>query len=315
MRVEKPYMGKCINVMTQVLWTRDSSLLQGFTIQNAYTELRQGSKNAVMVVRNRMAYSQTLKKTLVARTVATTIVSEPPPGTSLWAGEDGQHNPHTPKLTVRQRHEKLFEELDLSGLDWWPLGLADAAHWLLAEYHEVFSLEPVDLGCTHSTKHTIKVMDDTPFKDWFRQIPLPLVGEVQNHLREMLSKCMVYCNSIGQEERWRLTILYWPLLPKCMHKKGLLPPAEDSGGMGDQVGTGHFLCLNLKWGFWQIKREEALKQYTAFTVGSLGVLQMWPHPFGLCNMLAMFQRLMQTCLSKLNLIDSLIYLEDIIIFL
>ena len=78
---------------------------------------------------------------------------------------DEPQDPHTPKLTVRQRHGKLFDELDLSGLDSWPLGLVDAAHWLLAKYHDVFSLDPVELGCTHSMKHTIKVTDDTPFKE------------------------------------------------------------------------------------------------------------------------------------------------------
>ena len=30
-------------------------------------------------------------------------------------------------------------------------------------------------------------MDDTPFKDRFRWIPLPLVEEVWNHLQEMLA--------------------------------------------------------------------------------------------------------------------------------
>ena len=55
----------------------------------------------------------------------------------------------------------LFEELDLSGLDSWHLELADAGCQLLAKYHNVFSLEPVELGCTHSTKHAIMVTDDT----------------------------------------------------------------------------------------------------------------------------------------------------------
>ena len=50
---------------------KDGFLPQGLTIQNMYTELRQGSKKAVVVVRNSMAYSQTLqKKTPVARVVA-----------------------------------------------------------------------------------------------------------------------------------------------------------------------------------------------------------------------------------------------------
>ena len=38
-------------------------------------------------------------------------------------------------------------------------------------------------------------------------------------------------------------------------------------------------------------------------------------PFGLCNALVMFQRLMQNCLSELNLIYCLIYLDDLVIFL
>ena len=81
------------------------------------------------------------------------------------------------------------------------------------------------------------------------------------------------------------------------------------------VGVGHFLCLDLKLGFWQIKMEEESKQYTTFTVGNLGFFECDHMPFGLCNMLATFQRLMQNCLSELSLIYCLIYLDDIIFFL
>ena len=72
---------------------------------------------------------------------------------------------HTPKLMIRQRCSKLFDTLDLSGLDTWAPELADEAHQLLAEYRDVFSLDPAVLGCTHSTEHTIKVTDDTLFKE------------------------------------------------------------------------------------------------------------------------------------------------------
>ena len=61
--------------------------------------------------------------------------------------------------------------------------------------------------------------------------------------------------------------------------------------------------------------EEASKQYTAFTVGNLGFFECNHMPFGLCNVLATFQRLMQNCLGKLNLIYCLIYLDDLIVFL
>ena len=77
-RAERAHTRGHINVMTQALWTGDGSLLQGLTIQNMYMEFRQGSKNAVAVVRNSTAYPQTLqKKTLVARAVDATPVQGP----------------------------------------------------------------------------------------------------------------------------------------------------------------------------------------------------------------------------------------------
>ena len=111
-------------------------------------------------------------------------------------------NSPTPVLTVRQRCGKLFYELDLSGLDSWTLELVDAAHKLLAKYHDLFSLDPAELGCTHSTEHIIKVTDNTPFKEQFRLIPPPMVEEVRNHLKEMLESGTIrpsqsaWCNAV-----------------------------------------------------------------------------------------------------------------------
>ena len=122
----------------------------------------------------------------MARVVSTLPVPEPPKSESLLGRDDTHPDLWCPKLMVRQRHSKLFDELDLSGLDSWAPELAAAACWLLAEYHDIFSLDPAELGCTHSMEHTIKVTDDTPFKEQFRQIPLLMVEEVRNHLREML---------------------------------------------------------------------------------------------------------------------------------
>ena len=73
--------------------------------------------------------------------------------TNLLEGEEETHTPQTPRLSVRQRQGKLVEELNMSGLESWPLELADPAQSLLAEYHDVFSLEPSELGCTQSTEH------------------------------------------------------------------------------------------------------------------------------------------------------------------
>ena len=60
MKTGEAYLGECINVMVQALWTQDGTLPPGLTIQNTYTELRKGSKKAVVVVQNNTAYPQTL---------------------------------------------------------------------------------------------------------------------------------------------------------------------------------------------------------------------------------------------------------------
>ena len=91
-------------------------------------------------------------------------VPEPPKPKSLQVQDDMCPDLHTPKLMIRQRCGKLFDELDLCGFNSWAPELADEACQLLAEYHDVFSLDLAELGCTHSTEHTIKVTDVTPFK-------------------------------------------------------------------------------------------------------------------------------------------------------
>ena len=96
-------------------------------------------------------------------------------------------------------------------------------------------------------------------------------------------------------------------------KKDSYPLPRIQEALESLVGTGHFSCLDLKSRFWQM--EEALKQYTTFTVGNLGFFKCDQMPFGLCNAPATFQWLMQNCMGELNLIYCLIYLDDLIVFL
>ena len=185
--------------------------------------------------------------------------------------------PIPPGLTVRQRHGKLFDKLDLSGLDSWTPELADTACQLLAEYHDVFSLDPAELGCTHSMEHMIKVTDDTPFKEWFRWIPPLLVEEGRKHLQEILESGAIR----PSQSAWYNTVVLvqkkdgglWFCIDFChlnAHtKKDSYPLPRIQEVLESLVGAGHFSCLDLKSGFWQIKMEEASKQYTTFTVGNL----------------------------------------------
>ena len=72
--------------------------------------------------------------------------------------------------------------------------------------------------------------------------------------------------------------------------------------------------MDLKSGFWQVKMAEESRQYTAFTVGSMGIYEFLRMPYSLCNTPATFQRLMQNCLGELNLTYTLIYLDDMIVY-
>ena len=169
MKMMEAYLGEQLNMMVQALYVQDGTLPPGLTMQNTYTELRKGSKKAVVVVWNHTTYPQTLwKKTLVARAIPMQLLPETPEPESLPIPEEACPDPQTPKFTIRQRHDKLFDELDLSSLDSWVPKLADKACRLLAEYHDIFSLDLTELGCTHLTEHTIRVTDDTPFKECFR---------------------------------------------------------------------------------------------------------------------------------------------------
>ena len=187
-------------------------------------------------------------------------------------------DPETSKLTIRQRRGKLFDELDLSGLDLWAPEMADKACQLLAEYHDIFLLDQAELGCTHSTEHAIKVTDDTPFKEHFRRIPPLMVDEVRNHLREMLESGAIRpsqsacCNAVVLVRK-KDGGLQFCIDFRCLNarmKKDSYPLPQIQEALESLVGTNHFSCLDLKSGFWQIRMDKALKQYTAFTVGNLG---------------------------------------------
>ena len=133
-----------LNVMIHALQAEEGSLSQGVMIQNAYTEMCNGSKNVAVIVRNSIVYPQTLKKILMARVVAANQVSELQVQSGMIDALDEAQGIQTQMLTTEQRQEKLFEKLDLTGLGSWPPELVDSTHWLLAEYQKIFSLEPCE---------------------------------------------------------------------------------------------------------------------------------------------------------------------------
>ena len=79
-------------------------------------------------------------------------------------------------------------------------------------------------------------------------------------------------------------------------------------------GTDWFMSLDLKLGYWQVRMKEECKAYTAFTVSPLGLNECEHMPFGLTNVPATFQHIMEMCLGDLQLNWCIIYLDNIIVF-
>ena len=97
-------------------------------------------------------------------------------------------------------------------------------------------------------------------------------------------------------------------------KKDLFPLPCMQETMESMVGARFFSSMDLKSGFWQVRMSEKSRQYTAFTMGSLGVYEFLRMPYGLCNAPATFQRLMQNCLGELKVTYALVYLDDVIVY-
>ena len=148
------------------------------------------------------------------------------------------------------------------------------------------------------------------------------VEEVHVHLQEMLDSGMIcpsqsaWCNAIVlvQKKDGSLCFCIDFFHLNACKKKDCYPLPRIQEALESLVGTCQFSCLDLKSRFWQIKMDELSKQYTTFTVSNLGFFKCDGMCFGLCNVPATFQRLMQNCLRELNLTYCLIYLDNIISF-
>ena len=180
------------------------------------------------------------------------------------------------------------------------------------------------MGHTHTTEHKIVLKDpDTlPFKERFGRIPPSQLDEVREHLKLMLDAGVIrpsnspWCNAVvlvrKKDGSLHFCIDFRKLNSLTVKDSHLLPRICKT--LESLAGAAHFSMFDMNSGFWQVPMAEESKQYTAFTLGSMGLYECESMPFGLCNTSPTFQRLMQNCLGKLNLTYCLIYLDDVIVF-
>ena len=64
----------------------------------------------------------------------------------------------------------LKQEGGLDELAQWMPELAWKFEQMLLEYHDIFSLDKNEIGCTDAAEHIIELLDEEPFKEKFRRI-------------------------------------------------------------------------------------------------------------------------------------------------
>ena len=311
--------GYKMNVMTHGLEKRSPLLPLGLEVQSAYATLATGSSRVPVVLRNNTKDWLEIKKgTPVARMVAANLV----PWVINAISAKGPHPTST--LTEVERQDLLLDKLDLSGLDEWPTEQAEKARGLLKEYHDIFFLEKQDMGHTKAAEHKIilKDPDTPPFKERFCRIPPPQLDEVREHLKLMLDAGVIrpsnspWCNAVvlvrKKDGSLRFCIDFRKLNSLTVKDSHPLPCICEM--LENLAGAAHYSTFDMNSGFWQVSMSPESKQYTAFTLGSMGLYECESMLFGLCNAQPTFQRLMQNCLGELNLTYCLIYLDDVIVF-
>ena len=222
--------------------------------------------------------------------------------------------------SVAARQEKLLEKLNLDGLAHWSPENVVAARELVLAYHDVFTLESNELGCTSAIEHKIRNENDKPFKEQFQRIPLPLLEEVHASLRDMLEAGAIHpsqspwCNAVILVRRKDGTLHFCVDFRRLnMHTKDSYPCCRFRRPQKAWQGR----CISCQWTSNQAFGRSRWPQDPNSTRPLLWVTtgsEFTCMPFGLCNAPMTFQHLMQNTLWELNLTYCVIYLDDIIVF-
>ena len=110
----------------------------------------------------------------------------------------------------------VLEALDLQGLGEWPESEQKQARELLLRWEHLFAHSDLDLGKTALIKHKIRLTEQMPFKEWYRQIPPHMYDSVRARIQEMLDigairklhSPMGKCSGVGSKKGWWPEVLY-----------------------------------------------------------------------------------------------------------
>lgn len=189
------------------------------------------------------------------------------------------------------------------------------------KWRELFSRDEFDVGLARSTEHRIRLQEDKPFRERSRRVPLGDLDDLREQLNELQRTKVIkesrspYASPIvlvrKKNGSIRLCIDYRTLNRRTIPDQYATPRIEDA--LQCLSGAKWFSVLDLRSGYHQIPMHPDDKEKTAF-ICPLGFFEFNRMPQGLTGAPATFQRLMEKTVGDMNLIEVLVYLDDIIVF-
>ncbi|XP_023806199.1 uncharacterized protein LOC111946697 [Oryzias latipes] len=191
----------------------------------------------------------------------------------------------------------------------------------LASHSQVFSVQEWDVGLAKDVEHTIRLSDPSPFRQRSRRLAPADIEDVRKHLQELLGAGIIkesrspYASPIvivrKKNGAIRMCIDYRLLNSRTVPDQYTTPCIEEA--LDSLSGSKWFSVLDLRSGYYQIAMAEEDKEKTAF-ICPLGFFQFERMPQGITGAPATFQRLMEKTVGDMNLLEVLVYLDDLIVF-
>jgi len=191
---------------------------------------------------------------------------------------------------------------------------------LLHRYSSVFSKNDLDLGWTDLAEHRIDTGDKQPFRQPLRRYPQVHQQAIDKHLSDMLQQRVIepaaseWASNIvlvkKKDGSLRCCVDYRQL--NELTKKDAYPVPRQDDCIDSLSGSSWFTTVDLRCGYHQCSVRSEDTDKTAF-VTRRGTFKFRTMPFGLCNAVATFQRLMDMVMAGLNFDICLIYLDDVVV--
>ena len=194
---------------------------------------------------------------------------------------------------------------------------------LLNEYADVFSVDGQRRGRTSLVEHRIDLKPGSkPFKLASRRVPMHLNDTVDKEIDCMLEHDVIEPSEWDfssppvivrkKDGRIRFCVDYRRLNDITIKDNYPLPRIDDAM---DSIGAGcrYFTTLDLAMGYYHVPIRQEDRSKTAFSTRR-GLFQFKVMPFGLTNAPATFQRLMEKVLSRMNWLECLVYIDDVLVW-